>query len=1045
MAAPVPEPPEPAKAAPTAAADAREKEPDHAKLAGEALTQGQEAAARGDPEAARRWFDRARRLAPGDDTATLCLASACLNHDNAHAAELFEQVLERHDLQPAWIGLALARLRLGQAVPAAQALAAALGRFAINRHGDIAPVADAITQATQAQGWCGLQWPVAGPGGSAPDGMLCLGPPGAAELALDGQPVAARVTRHGLRLPPGWQQARRLDVRRDGQLLLGSPIDIAALRRTEGCVWASDGDDGGIGDGGLEGWAWHPANPEADPVLTLRVLPDPAAPAGRRNKPPGRTLTLTPSDRTAAITGTAVLARPRRFRVSAQALATLAGNGPIGQISITGTDGRQLSGSPLDPGVLHREAVAAALAIAARFPAGPPAKRAARRPPVDVIIPVHGGGRITLDCIDTVLATLPRASRLVVVDDASPETGDGADLSGALDRLAARRRIRLIRHAVNLGFPASANAGLRACAGRDVVLLNSDTLVPPNWLERLRDAAYSAANIGTVTPLSNDATILSYPHSSAASPAPTLAETERLDRLAAQANGASVIDIPTAVGFCMYIRRDCLDAVGALREDLFAQGYGEENDFCMRARHLGWRHVAAPGVFVAHRSGQSFGSARAHLLARNAEVLDRLHPGYAALIARHGLADPLADARRRIDAARWREDAKRGGTQRRRARRKAIILITHFHGGGTERQLRVQIEAARQAGQRPIVLRPARLPDGSTAVMLGDGEATDYPNLRFALPAELSAVVGLLAAERPVAAQVHHLLGHDPSVLQILAKLAVPYEVHIHDFAAFCPRVGLLGPDRRYCGEPEIVQCEACIADIGRKDGLDIPVAELRRQSAGLFAAAARVVVPSNDTATRIRRHFPAIGPVVIEHGDDQAIADPSPPRLVRRSGLAGSAKSADPPGRAICRVAVIGAIGLEKGYEVLLACARDAAWRDLPLEFIVIGHSIDDARLLATGRVFITGEYRAEEAVDLIRAQQASLALIPSIWPETWCFTLTEAWQAGLQAACFDIGAPAERIRRSGRGMVLPLGLPAGAINHQMITATGLARDERA
>ena len=96
---------------------------------------------------------------------------------------------------------------------------------------------------------------------------------------------------------------------------------------------------------------------------------------------------------------------------------------------------------------------------------------------------------------------------------------------------------------------------------------------------------------------------------------------------------ARVVDIPTAVGFCMYIRRDCLDQVGLLREDLFAQGYGEENDFCLRARHLGWRHVAAPGVFVAHVGGQSFGAARGHLVARNMAVLNRLHPGYDALIA----------------------------------------------------------------------------------------------------------------------------------------------------------------------------------------------------------------------------------------------------------------------------------------------------------------------------------------------------------------------------------------------------------------------------
>ena len=1018
----------------------------HAKLANEALARGQDAADCGDAAAARRWFERAGRLAPGDDTIRLCLAGACLNHDDSRAAELFAQVLERHDLQPAWTGLAIARLRLGEMAPAARALEEALRRFVVERRKEIAPIADRIAQAMDLPGWCGLQWPQAGPNATILLGVTAgraSGRKGKVEITLDGRPVTARQGR----LPSGWQQAGSLGVSSNGEPLLGSPINIVALRRTEGCVWTVDDSTSGAA---LEGWAWYPANPTVNPTLTLRTLPKADFTPSRRIRSPDKTLTITPDDLTTANPGAAILGRPRHFQVPAAALAKLAGESGGAQIQVTGPDGVALAGSPLDPWIVRRAAAAAAMAIAVRFPAGPPASAGRRpvRPGVDVVMPVFGGGRVTLECIDTVLATLPRASRLVVVDDASPASDDvagpnpglGANLGlgPALDRLAARRRIHLIRHAANLGFPASANAGLRACAGRDVILLNSDTLVPPGWIERLRTAAYSAPptdqQIGTVTPLSNAATLLSYPCTAEINPVPGLAETERLDRLAAKANGGVVIDIPTAVGFCMYIRRDCLDVVGALREDLFAQGYGEENDFCIRASQLGWRHVAAPGVFIAHLAGRSFGSARAHLLARNAPVLERLHPGYGDLIARHTLADPLAGARRRIDMARWQQARK--PEFRRAGTRAALILITHFHGGGTERQLRVQIAAARAAGQRPIVLRPARLADGSTAVMLGDGEATDYPNLRFALPSELPALVRLLAAERPVAAQVHHLLGHDYSLLQVLAKLAVPYEVHIHDFAAFCPRVGLLGPDRRYCGEPEIAQCEACIADNGRKDGLDLPVAELRRVSAGLLGGAGRVVVPSHDTARRIQRHFPDTDPIVIEHGDDFAIADPPPIQPVRATG-AGQ--------QAICRVAAIGAIGLEKGYEVLLACARDAAWRDLPIEFIVVGHSIDDARLLATGRVFITGEYRPEEATELIRAQQASLALIPSIWPETWCFTLTEAWQAGLNAVCFDIGAPAERVRRTGRGIVLPLGLTARAINQQMIAATGLARDERA
>ena len=119
-------------------------------------------------------------------------------------------------------------------------------------------------------------------------------------------------------------------------------------------------------------------------------------------------------------------------------------------------------------------------------------------------------------------------------------------------------------------------------------------------------------------------------------------------------SGRGVVDIPVAVGFCMFIRRECLDQVGLFREDVFAQGYGEESDFCMRARHHGWRHVAVTGLFVAHRGGSSFGLGQIHLKRRNATVLARLHPGYDAMIAAWIKRDPLAPARLRMDALQWR-------------------------------------------------------------------------------------------------------------------------------------------------------------------------------------------------------------------------------------------------------------------------------------------------------------------------------------------------------------------------------------------------------
>ena len=92
---------------------------------------------------------------------------------------------------------------------------------------------------------------------------------------------------------------------------------------------------------------------------------------------------------------------------------------------------------------------------------------------------------------------------------------------------------------------------------------------------------------------------------------------------------------------------------------------------------------------------------------------------------------------------------------------------------------------------------------------------------------------------------------------------------------------------------------------------------------------------------------------------------------------------------------------------------------------------------MLETGRVFISGAYREGEATHLIAGFKPDLAFLPSIWPETWCFALSEAWRAGLYAVAFDLGAQAARIKATGRGTTLPLGLPVPRINDHLLTWT--------
>jgi GT2 family glycosyltransferase/glycosyltransferase involved in cell wall biosynthesis len=945
------------------------------------------AIALGDRAAARRWIDRAARLVDDDARFRDHRASLLLEIGDAAAALA---LLEPADGDPAahlttGIALVLARWQAGSCDAAVALLTQLLHRHLLIAGGRLEQLTDKISAALALPGWIGHQ------GGGMLVGAIHPVTPTIGRIVLSGPAGAARswpfadfrasfmgatvsrddehyvlpVTTAAGADPAGGPWSLRVD----GRELLGSGLGQEQMLAVEGIV-EIDGDR-------LHGWVSTPDH--ADLVPRLR-LEDEA----------GNTLAV-PTSRRFADDG-----QPRQCFAVALNAETGLRHGRLRVLA--GPCDEPLAGSPVVWG--HNRP--------------PPAKRRRRQgpiaPTIDIIVPVYGGRVETLDCLQTVLAAAGNfAAELVVIDDATPDRA----LAAALDALAAAGRITLLRNAVNQGFPAAVRRGMALHDDRDVVLLNADTLVTGDWLRRLQRAAYGLANTGTVTPLSNDATICSYPSRDGKdgvppsdAGAPDAGACAALDRLAARVNAGECIALPTAVGFCMYIRRDCLRETGPFSEDLFGRGYGEENDFCLRASGKGWLHMAATDVYVGHVGGKSFGRQRRLLIERNLRVLERHHPGYAARIAAFAADDPLAPARRRLDLARWQY----------KSARPTVLLVTLDLEGGTARHVDDRRRGLQAAGWRVLVLVPAK---GQNSRLI-DTDQPGLGDLRFDGATELDMLADLLTRSAVVKIEIHHSLNHHPRILDLPARLGVPFDVVIHDYHWLCPQVTLVGISGRYCGEPQLSQCERCHLALGAESGEEITVAGLRARSTALLTAAERVVVPSEDVASRYRRYFPTVSPTV-QPWDDVApssVAIPRHPLAERRR-----------------RICVIGAVGPHKGFDVLRACAEDAARRDLPLDFVLVGYSCNDSALFATGRVFVTGRYRPEEAVDLVRRQDADWAFVPSVCPETWCYALSVAWQAGLAVAAFDLGTPAERIRANGGGAVLPLEFDPPRINDALLS----------
>ena len=246
---------------------------------------------------------------------------------------------------------------------------------------------------------------------------------------------------------------------------------------------------------------------------------------------------------------------------------------------------------------------------------------------VAIVVPVYNAAEDVERCLDSVLAHTTGPSRLIVIDDASTD----ARIAPLLDRYRNIEGVEILANPENLGFTATVNRGIALAGRADVVLLNADAEVGAAWLTGLRRALHAGDDIATVTAVSDNAGAFSVPELEQENPLPagwTFAQTA----LALWHDaGLAYPQLPTGNGFCMLIRREVIDAIGAFDVEAFPQGYGEENDFCQRACAAGYRHLIAGNVLVRHARSRSFGHARRQALGRaGMQVLRERWPRYEA-------------------------------------------------------------------------------------------------------------------------------------------------------------------------------------------------------------------------------------------------------------------------------------------------------------------------------------------------------------------------------------------------------------------------------
>jgi GT2 family glycosyltransferase/glycosyltransferase involved in cell wall biosynthesis len=634
--------------------------------------------------------------------------------------------------------------------------------------------------------------------------------------------------------------------------------------------------------------------------------------------------------------------------------------------------------------------------------------------PVDIVIPVYNAREYTRRCIESVLAHGSGDWRLILVNDASTEPGLAEDLA-AFAR--AEDRIVLLTNERNLGFVATANRGMCAAAGHDVLLLNSDTEVFAAFLERFREAAYADRETGILSPFSNNATICSIPEFARDNPIPEGYTPERFAELVSACSRKARPEIVTAVGFCMYVKAEVLERLGYFDEETFGRGYGEENDLCERAKKAGYTIRLCDDVFVYHKGKASFGTEG--LATENQSAADRLEakqPGYHAAVARFMRRNPLAPAQENIrpHIQRLAGDA-----------RTAVLFILHDppfakRAGGTEFHVRDLLRALRLP--RAVILYQESGGIGAAEILDGridDPIAYHFPVVQQSeldhADAVKSLACQLVQAFQIRAAHIHHLMRWPLDLGVVLEEAAVPYAMTHHDFYAVCPNWNLFDHSRLEpcsCSGEGGTEESACIAAFYRSQGAEPPgdPLSLRRRHRAACAetvkrASANVFPSAAARATFEQRAGIAIPePCVIEHGHDVTLRVP-------RS-----------PGGERLRLAVVGNVTcpIKGEHRYLDVLART---RDLPVEWHFFGdtNSRDFRRRLRAlrlgKRLVQHGPYARDEISDLLAAAGIDLCVILPAVDETFSFVLSEAFVAGVPALAAARGALAERLARDGAG----------------------------
>lgn len=649
---------------------------------------------------------------------------------------------------------------------------------------------------------------------------------------------------------------------------------------------------------------------------------------------------------------------------------------------------------------------------------------------INIVIPVYKGETETIACIESVLKHQDNnRHEVIVIEDKSPDP----NIVKYLQALAQQRKIVLIQNEENLGFVASVNKGMQYQKDRDVVLLNSDTVVANDWLERIEKAAYSEKNIGTVTPFSNNATICSYPYynGEGAADLPAGISLEQLDQIFSIANKNETEEIPTAVGFCMFIKKECLEMVGYFDTESFGKGYGEENDFSRRAKKNGWRNIIAADVYVYHAGGISFGDQQNTLKNKALETLLKKHPDYLFSVRQYMKVDPLAKLRDAVDHARISsnpsqkkivEDEKNQSFPSETEQKTTITAETRLHishswGGGIEKWVGDYAKND-EATNFSLETNTTKLAAGYALTLWihQNGKKQKVSTWELATPINSSSINhgeyreilhGIIDQLNVKTLFISSLIGHSLDALTTGKETLII----LHDLYPFCPAFfGFFKKSAcEHCDGASLTACQSENELFYFKNRIEPTQWTALRQAyaESIKNNQIKLIAPSTSAWQRWQLLLPAIKDIpctIIPHGTDLTATDESAHEDIR--GNSNRLKAV-----------ILGRLATHKGKEIAQQAIPSISQY---CDILILGCGTDCADFEKKESITIVQEYETGNLAEIINEFKPDIALLLSIVPETFSYTLSEMSALNIPCIAINTGAFRERIQDQKTGWLI-------------------------